>query len=605
MKKETHWHEAKKRVHRGIACLLCLGALLPCFSVIALGAETTEAAAIAEEDAAQTETETVSDEAAGENSSDAEQEDGTLPAKDTVTLTFKLGKFGTETLTVENGQCPTEVPEIPELAGATVLGWYDASGNPADPTTIPATEDATYTARWSRQVAELLNTDEHIAYISGYSNGMFRPNNSMTRAEAAQMIYTLLRDQTVEQSSFPDVGTRWYATAVGTMAGLGILQGYADGTFRANNAITRAEFVAMVVNCDTITGGEVPFSDVSSDSWAAPYIATAAANGWITGYPDGTFHPNEKITRAQAVTILNKVLGRTPDAAISSKKDVKSFYDVFTDTWAYANIVEASTTHSFELQEETEVWTDYEPDADRPTASKWVKDGSSLYYLDASTGKFLRGQQTIGGKVYYLDAATGAAYTGWRTVNGWRRYYKNGEQLEDISGMGLVSGPYYIKVYKNSNYLIIFAQDSSGSYNTPVRAMRASCGETTIVGTYRTPMRFRWLNMIDNTWGQWCTQIYGNFLFHSVPNYSKSNNTLEVEEYNHLGETRSLGCVRLNCEDAKWIYDNCVLGTVVTITDTETSGPLSKPSGITIPSWHTWDPTDPTAYWLCKQKGCH
>lgn len=80
---------------------------------------------------------------------------------------------------------------------------------------------------------------------------------------------------------------------------------------------------------------------------------------------------------------------------------------------------------------------------------------------------------------------------------------------------------------------------------------------------------------------------------------------LEVEEYNHLGETRSLGCIRLNCRDAKWIFDNCALGTKVTITTAESSGPLKKPAGIQIPSWHTWDPTDPTAQWRCRENGCH
>lgn len=78
-----------------------------------------------------------------------------------------------------------------------------------------------------------------------------------------------------------------------------------------------------------------------------------------------------------------------------------------------------------------------------------------------------------------------------------------------------------------------------------------------------------------------------------------------MEEYNRLGQTRSLGCIRLNCRDAKWIYDNCQLGTQVYISPTETDGPLKKPSGLQLPSWHTWDPTDPTAYYACQQRGCH
>ena len=161
-------------------------------------------------------------------------------------------------------------------------------------------------------------------------------------------------------------------------------------------------------------------------------------------------------------------------------------------------------------------------------------------------------------------------------------------------------------MYKPSNYLIIFAKDpATGAYNTPVQAMRVSCGVPTPTGTYYTPARYRWLKMVGDTWAQWCTQIQGNYLFHSVPNYTRSNLDLEVGEYNQLGNTRSLGCIRLNCEDAKWIYDNCGLGTQVNISATMTSGPLEKPEGLQIPIWHTWDPTDPTATYMCDQHGCH
>ena len=152
----------------------------------------------------------------------------------------------------------------------------------------------------------------------------------------------------------------------------------------------------------------------------------------------------------------------------------------------------------------------------------------------------------------------------------------------------MVSGPYFIQVYKPSNYLIIFAKDpATGAFNTPVQAMRVSCGTPTPTGTYYTPARYRWLKMVGDTWAQWCTQIQGDYLFHSVPNWTKNNKDLEVYEYNQLGNTRSLGCIRLNCEDAKWIYDNCQLGTQVNISSTLTSILISIAvtaliSGITI-----------------------
>lgn len=528
-----------------------------------------------------------------------------VPAE-TVTLTFRLGNFGTETRTVEKGQYPTDLPEIPALPRAQVLGWYDRDGNLVYPESIPAEQDTTYTARWSRQVSDLLNTSDHFAYVKGTDMGLFRPDASMTRAEAAQMFYSLLWEQDGETRSFSDVHGQWYDKAVGVMAGLDIIHGYTDGTFRPDKQITRAEFVTIASNFDTLTDGKCTFSDVSAGFWAAPHIATAAERGWITGFSDGTFRPNSKITRAEAVTILNRMLHRLPDADVAAKTDAKNFYDVFPDHWAYANIVEASTDHSYvPYGAAEELWTSYTPDTSYPEKSGWVRDNGTLYYLDAATRKFLRGVHTIDGKKYIFNNTTGAAFTGFRMEGSWRRYYRNGVMVDDISNLGVVSGPYFIKVYKDSNYLIIFARDSGGSYNTPVRAMRASCGYGTITGTYYTPDRYRWLQMIGDTWAQWCTQIQGNYLFHSVPNWTLSNMDLEVEEYNHLGETRSLGCIRLNCRDAKWIFDNCALGTKVTITTAESSGPLKKPAGIQIPSWHTWDPTDPTAQWRCRENGCH
>ena len=182
----------------------------------------------------------------------------------------------------------------------------------------------------------------------------------------------------------------------------------------------------------------------------------------------------------------------------------------------------------------------------------------------------------------------------------WKRYYLNGLLQDDISGLGLVSGPYYIVVDKPSNYLIIYAKDENGTYNIPVKAMLVSCGYGTPTGVYYTPYRYRWLEMVGNTWAQWCTQIQGNYLFHSVPNWTYNNLDLEVEEFNHLGETRSLGCIRLCCEDAKWIYDNCPIGTTVVIyDDAATPGPMGTPGTIYIDpddeTYRGWDPTDPDA----------
>ncbi|MGI6254842.1 MAG: S-layer homology domain-containing protein [Acutalibacter sp.] len=528
-----------------------------------------------------------------------EDEDGIF------TVTYSMGSHGSVTEEVADGELPQQVPDIPALPGATALGWFDQDGQQVSPAEIPVTGDVTYTARWTRNMEELLKMDYHEVYITGYENGMFYPSNSVTRAQAATMFYKLLQNKEWEQRTFSDVpATAWYADAVNTLAGLGILSGYTDGTFRPGHEITRAEFVTIVMAFSQPLNEPSGFLDVPETHWASDSIAAAVKNGWISGYTDGTFHPEDSISRAEAVSIINKMLGRTADPDYVNAKDVKNFYDMFPSHWAYAAIVEASTAHIHEPDATPEKWKSYVPDT-APVTGHWIQDGSRRYYVDPSTKKLATGQLTIGG-TKYLFGSDHQLYTGFSMDGQWRRYYKNGVQQTDISELGVVSGPYYIKVYKPANFLIIYAKDpSTGKYNTPVRAMRVSCGYGTPTGTYYTPARYRWLKMVGNTWAQWCTQIQGNYLFHSVPNWTKSNKDLEVGEYNHLGDTRSLGCIRLNCEDAKWIYDNCQLGTQVYISATETTGPLSKPAGLQIPSWHTWDPTDPTAYVYCDQHGCH
>ncbi len=504
--------------------------------------------------------------------------------------------LGTESEEAAISKAPfsEENPAVPEL--------YPEPEEP--PATVEETVSQKQVSK-TGQVSNLLETASHPAYIKGYQNGLFKPSAQVTRAEATQMFFGLLRQKGGEHVSFQDVENQWYAEAVETIAGLGIIKGYKDGTFRGDKAITRAEFVTIAVSFDTELEGKAPFSDVTQNHWAHNAIYTASEKGWINGYEDGSFRPDGKLTRAEAVAVLNRMLGRSADEEIMETGSPKNFYDMFPDHWAYNDVMEASTEHSFYYSGEDEHWGSYQADETQPEKSGWLYDGSTRYYLDAKTGKCLRGKQTIDGKTYLFSNSTGAGYTGFQMVGGWRRYYKNGLILDDISGEKVVTGPYLIKVYKTSNYLIIYAKDSSGKYNTPVRAVRVSCGYPTILGTYYTPAKFRWCPMIGGVYAQWVTQISGNYLFHSVPYWTLDNANLELDEFNRLGETRSLGCIRMNCRDAKWIYDNCALGTQVVITDRETSGPLSKPEGIKLPSWHTWDPTDPEAYWRCRQHGCH
>ncbi len=185
---------------------------------------------------------------------------------------------------------------------------------------------------------------KHDAYISGYGNGMFLPDNSITRAETASMINRLF---TAKDSGKPieftdcDEGS-WYDEAVRNMSSAGIANGYTDNTFRPNNKITRAEFVTMLMQNETVIKYEdIPFTDVSKDLWYADYIYSAYKAGYISGYVDGTFCPDTPITRAEAVTILNNALGRTD---MTNEKN--PFTDVENTHWAYEQILEAAVTHS-------------------------------------------------------------------------------------------------------------------------------------------------------------------------------------------------------------------------------------------------------------------
>ena len=176
------------------------------------------------------------------------------------------------------------------------------------------------------------------------------------------------------------------------------------------------------------------------------------------------------------------------------------------------------------------------------------------------------------------------------------------KKKEDKNKKEINSTPkYYIKVNYGAQVVTVYTKDSKGKYTVPVKAMVCSTGTyTPTSGVYKTPNRFRWLNMIGGVYAQYCTQIVGDILFHSVPYLEKyDHSSLEYWEYDKLGTKCSLGCIRLTCKDAKWIYDNCKLGTQVEFYSSSNPGPLGKPSARKIssaPSYvRGWDPTDPAS----------
>ena len=212
-----------------------------------------------------------------------------------------------------------------------------------------------------------LNTTDHFAYIVGYGNGEVRPQNNITRAEVATIFFRLLTDDVRDENltktnRYSDV-TRadWYNTAVSTLSSMGIITGYPDGTFRPNAAITRAEFAAIAARFDN-DGDKTAakFSDIANH-WAKDEISIAYNNGWINGYPDGTFGPQRDITRAETMTLVNRVLNRQPE----TEDDLLPNMTVWTDNanpkaWYYLAVQEATNSHYYEFKTNSkyEKWTE-------------------------------------------------------------------------------------------------------------------------------------------------------------------------------------------------------------------------------------------------------
>lgn len=210
-------------------------------------------------------------------------------------------------------------------------------------------------------VSDWLNTADHIVYLNGYMDGIFRPDDNMTRAEVAQMFYNLLNDKDVAIAvSFSDVASdAWYAEAVNTLASLGMITGVGDNKYEPDRSITRAEFTAIAMRfADLATGGENVFSDVAEDAWYHDYVVGSIQYGWITGYPDGTFRPENTITRAEVTTIVNRMLGRSADRTFIAEHadELRSFSDVTTSHWSYYAVMEATNAHDFTKDNGVETW---------------------------------------------------------------------------------------------------------------------------------------------------------------------------------------------------------------------------------------------------------
>jgi hypothetical protein len=224
---------------------------------------------------------------------------------------------------------------------------------PVDTTPVVTTTNTVVNPDVSK-VSDWLDTKGQSAYMSGYTNGTFGAEMSITRAEVAQIFYNLLNDKSVTVTTgFTDVPDgAWYAEAVNTLATLGIVNGVNDGTFSPNAAITRAEFAAIAARFAVEnTTDDGSFSDVTASHWAYKYVATAYAYGWVNGVGDGTFAPNRNITRAEAATMVNRMLGRVADKTAIDGGAAKTFSDVKSSHWAWYEIAVATTAGVFTVAE--------------------------------------------------------------------------------------------------------------------------------------------------------------------------------------------------------------------------------------------------------------
>ena len=218
----------------------------------------------------------------------------------------------------------------------------------------------------------MLNKTDHFAYVIGYPDGTVHPNGQITRAEVATIFFRLLRDEVRDgafttSNTYSDVAYgKWYNNPISTMSALGIITGYPDGTFKPNKPITRAEFAAIAARFDeTQSGKSATFSDVIGH-WAAKEIGIAYYNDWIKGYPDGTFKPDQNITRAEAMTLINRVLERKPESPADLLTNMNKWTDnMDTSKWYYLDVQEATNSHGYTRKTfNYELWRQMLPDPD-------------------------------------------------------------------------------------------------------------------------------------------------------------------------------------------------------------------------------------------------
>lgn len=255
--------------------------------------------------------------------------------------------------------------KTPTRESYTFTGWYADKALTQKITSVTMNSDKTVYAGWEATgVPDKLNGDDHFAYVVGYSDSTVRPNANISRAEVATIFFRLLKSDIRDgnltaDNEFSDVSNgQWHNKAISTMAKLGIVKGRRADRFDPDASITRAEFAAICARFNTRpVENSSSFSDISGH-WAENEIERAAAFGWISGYPDGTFRPDARITRAEAMTMINRVLCRMPQSESDLLDSMVTWPDNKPSDWHYLSVQEATNSHDFNRQGEVgESWT--------------------------------------------------------------------------------------------------------------------------------------------------------------------------------------------------------------------------------------------------------
>lgn len=290
--------------------------------------------------------------------------DGIKPSKEspiTVTVTDQNGKPQPSITVIALGEADFIEKGVTNSKGKIILPANNSGGG---------SSGGSHSSGGSTNSIAISATEKHFAYILGYPDGAFRPNNNMNRAEAAAIFARLVSQQKGESisgnSSFKDVvNNRWYSAYIGYLEKYGIINGYTDKTFKPDNAVSRSEFVAMTVRFyglfDKVKypANTTKYVDVNSKHWGIKDISFATAKKWLNGYPDGSFRPDNNITRAEVVTIVNHTMERTADekyinqnfAALNKFNDLNNNY-----YWAFYDIIEAANSHNLTKKAGVETW---------------------------------------------------------------------------------------------------------------------------------------------------------------------------------------------------------------------------------------------------------